>query len=132
MKSEMPMRELVMKVDKFFNITDRNGIKFTVLGGVVECNKLRVGETVEIACPGNVLITGIENIKSYANDLEEAIRGQTVGLSFFGIHHMAFRINEPVVNPYNPETDLVKYLQWDNKANDAEGVLIYRGGNCRK
>jgi len=120
------MKELVMKVDNFFKINSRGGsIVFTVLGGVLECN-LRKGETVLIECPGDSLITAVEEIKHYADELIEGVKGQTVGLAFFGIHHMAFRITEPIVNPYSPRDDLAKYLSWDSKANEAEGVMIYR------
>lgn len=123
---DSPMKELVMKVEKFFNITARHGIKLTVLGGAVACNTLKPGEFVEIVCPSDVLITDIVEIKNYANELEEATKGQIIGLAFSGIHHMAFRTTEPVVNPYSPKDDLVRYLEWDRKENDAEGVMIYR------
>lgn len=124
------MKELVMKVDKFFNVT-RDGIAFTVLGGTLECD-IRDGETVTIEPPGTPLqnggplTTGIEGIKQYANDLKEAKKGEVVGLSFFGIHHMGFRLTEPIVNPYNPKDNLGAFLAWDSKEHDAEETYIYR------
>jgi hypothetical protein len=117
------MRELVMKVDKFFNIS--GSLVLTVLGGVLECD-IKNGETVTIVCPGDSLTTAIEKIKRYSEDLKEANRGETVGLTFFGLHHMAFRVTEPIVNPYSPRDNLAAYLRWDSQENDAEGVMIYR------
>lgn len=48
------------------------------------------------------------------------------GLGFAYIGNMAFRVTEPIVNPYNPKDDLVKYLEWNDKLNEAEGVYIFR------
>lgn len=120
-----------MKVDKFFNCTGRHGIVFTVLGGTLECD-IRDGEEVTIVPPGDALknggplTTGIESIKRYSEDLKEAKKGETVGLAFFGIHHMGFRLTEPLVNPYSPKDNLGAYLAWDSKENDAEETYIYR------
>jgi translation elongation factor EF-Tu-like GTPase len=125
------MKELVMKVDKFFNITERQGIVYTVLGGILECD-LKNGEMVTIEPPGTPLQNGgplttdIAGIKRYAEDLKEAKKGETVGLSFFGIHHMGFRLTEPLVNPYNPRENLEAYLAWNSKEHDAEETYIYR------
>jgi len=125
------MRELVMKVARFFKITGRHGIVYTVLGGVLECD-LKDGEMVTIEPPGTPLQNGgplttdIVNIKQYANDLKEAKKGETVGLAFFGIHHMGFRLTEPLVNPYSPKDNLGAYLAWDSKEHEAEETFIYR------
>ena len=120
-----PMKELVMKVKHFFNIKNR-GVNYTVLGGQIACNKLKNGEIVEIICPSNALITNVEEIKCYKDSLGEVLQGLSCGLVFFGIHHMAFRTTEPIVNPYSPKDDLVRFLEWDRQENDAEGVMIYR------
>jgi hypothetical protein len=119
------MKELVMEVKHFFNI-EKRGIKYTVLGGQIACNKLKNGETVEIVCPGDALITNVEEIKCYSYSVDEVPNNFLCGLVFFGIHHMAFRTTEPVVNPYSPKDDLVRFLEWDRQENDAEGVKIYR------
>lgn len=120
-----PMKELVMEVKHFFNI-EKRGIIYTVLGGQIACNKLKKGEDVEIICPGDALITNVEDIKCYSDSLDEVLQGLSCGLIFFGLHHMAFRTTEPVVNPYNPKGDLVRFLEWNRQENDAQGVKIYR------
>lgn len=125
------MKELVMKVDKFFNITERHGIVYTVLGGVLECD-LKDGEIVTIVPPGTVLQNGgplttdIVGIKRYSEDLKEAKKGETVGIAFGGLHHMCFRLTEPLVNPYSPKDNLGAYLAWDGKEHEAEETYIYR------
>lgn len=118
------MKELVMEVKHFFNI-EKRGIKYTVLGGQLACN-IKKNDIVEIVCPGDALITDIIEIKCHKDSLEEALQGLSCGLVFFGIHHMAFRTTEPIVNPYSPKDNLAKYLEWDSNANEAEGVMIYR------
>lgn len=116
------MKELVMKVKQFFTITNKGLI---ILGGSLNCN-IRQGELVEVHTATDVIKTAIDEIKCYDKSLEKALSELSCGLGFYCISDMVFRVEESLVNPYNPKEDLVKYLEFNDKGHEAQGVYIFR------
>lgn len=118
------MKQIVMKVKHFFNV-DRRGEVLTLFGGSLNVD-IVLGEMVEIHTVNDVLKTNIVEIKCYNKNLDKALAGLSCGLVFSGLHHMQFRVSEPIFNPYSPKTDLGKYLAHDSKTKEAEGVWVIR------
>jgi hypothetical protein len=116
-----------MKVKHFFPITSKGLI---ILGGSLNCD-IQQGELVEVHTATDVVKTTIDEIKCYDKSLEEALAGLSCGLGFYCIGEMSFRVEEPLVNPYNPK-DYVKYLEFNNKGHDAQGVYVFREVNNEK
>lgn len=87
---------------------------------------LHNGEAVEIHTVNEVLKTSIEEIRCYKENLDFALSGLSCGLAFTGISHMQFRVGEPIVNPFDPKTQLPQFLSHDGKENVAEGVYVFK------
>ena len=115
--------KLLMEVACFFNNLLYHEGK-TVLGGIVLDN-VKVGEEVEVVTPTQRCKTKILGIKHFAADLPEAEAGMNVGLWFEGISNLDFRKKHPP-NPYDPKTQLMEFLEFRSKDNNADEIRIYR------